>query len=187
MLSKLSRILVLATLMAGWVHLASVVLFIHPSRALTPPEHEITSGAYFDTFTSGTVPVTCPGSQFSARLGNSNGSAESERLRYSFVPPSDSLILALRFAVILENAAHPLSKQPRFGYEVTTTGGTLSGCTSEQIIAGDTNYNFSKNGIVEFLNWQIRYINLTGQSEVPFPFNLKPEIVNRVVISDMHT
>ncbi len=105
--------------------------------------------------------MVAPGSLFSARLGNDAGSAESEILDYSFTVPSDSLLLVIRFAVILENGIHPPSKQSRFGYEVTSSA-TLDGCLSEQVVAGDTSYDFIITGAYELLNWQIRVINLTG-------------------------
>src|SRR5688572_26804015 len=85
-----------------------------PFQGIDTSHHIITSGNYFDPNSLSLVPVVAPGSLFSARLGNSSGSAESEILEYSFTVPSDSLLLVLKFAVILENAYHPASKQPRF-------------------------------------------------------------------------
>lgn len=134
-----------------------------PVAGIDTLRHLITSGSTTDPFSLGTIPVSHPGSLYSSRLGNATGFAESERLTFNFTPPADSLMLIIRFAVVLENALHPPPKQPRFGYEITSTGLLQSSCTSEQITAGDTLYDFNSIGAIEFLNWQTRVIDLTGQ------------------------
>ncbi len=133
-----------------------------PTSGIDTTRHAITSGNFTDPYSGGIVPVTAPGSLFSARLGNNSGSAESENLEYTFTVPSDSLLLILRFAVILENGIHPPVKQSRFRYEITGSSSLLEGCLSEQITAGDTSINFIINGAYEILNWQTRTVNLTG-------------------------
>ncbi len=147
----------------GWIGATGQCCPIYtPVTGLDTLRHLITTGNAPDPFSMGTIPISHPGSLYSARLGNSTGFAESERLTFTFNPAEDSLLLIIRFAVIMENALHPPPKQPRFGYEITSTGLLTGTCTSEQIIAGDTSYNFNTIGSIEFLNWQTRVIDLTG-------------------------
>lgn len=133
-----------------------------PVSGIDTMRHLITTGNTPDPFSMGSVPISHPGSLYSSRLGNATGFAESERLIFTFNPAEDSLLLIIRFAAVLENALHPPPKQPRFGYEITSTGSLAGTCTSEQITAGDTSYNFNTIGSIEFLNWQTRVIDLTG-------------------------
>lgn len=135
-----------------------------PQAGIDTARHVITSGIFTDPYSNGIIPVTAPGSLFSARLGNESGSAESEILDYNFTVPSDSMLLILRFAVILENGIHPASKQSRFGYEVSSSWGNLQGCLEETILAGDSTLNFIISGPYEMLDWQTRIIDLTGMA-----------------------
>ncbi|MDQ3051453.1 MAG: PKD domain-containing protein [Bacteroidota bacterium] len=147
---------------SGWLGATGQCCPVYtPLSGMDTSRHVITSGSFTDPYSNGQVNVVAPGSLFSARLGNDAGSAESEILDYSFTIPSDSLLLVIRFAVILENGIHPPSKQSRFGYEVSSSA-NLDGCLSEQVIAGDTSYNFMIIGAYEILNWQTRVINLNG-------------------------
>jgi len=134
-----------------------------PQPGIDTNQHVITSGTFTDPHSNGIINVVAPGSLFSARLGNDSGSAESEILDYTFTVPADSLLLILRFAVILENANHPPVKQPRFGYEITGTSPLLEGCLAEQVVAGDAGYDFVNLGTYQLLEWQTRVVNLTGQ------------------------
>ncbi len=129
---------------------------------LIPGRQDVITGNATDPHSSGLVTVVAPGSLWSAKLGNDNGSAESERLAISFRVPSDSLLLVLRFALIFENAQHPPSKQPRFSYQVTTNSGNINGCTEETIISGDPAYPYNVSGMIEVLPWQYRLIDLSG-------------------------
>ena len=148
----------------GWIGATGQCCPVYtPVAGIDTLRHLITTGNTPDPFSMGTVPISHPGSLYSSRLGNATGFAESERLIFTFNPADDSLLLIIRFAVVLENALHPLPKQPRFGYEITSTGSLTGTCTAEQITAGDTSYNFNTMGSIEFLNWQTRVIDLTGQ------------------------
>jgi hypothetical protein len=126
--------------------------------------HGVTTGSVPDPHLSGLVPMVAPGSVWSAKLGNDNGSAESEMLGVSIPVPSDSLLLVIRFALVFENALHPPAKQPRFSYRLSSTGTMPSGCTEETIICGDTSYPFHISGMVEVLPWQYRLTDLTGHA-----------------------
>ena len=147
----------------GWVGATGQCCPVYtPQSGIDTARHIITSGNFTDPYSNGMVNVVAPGSLFSARLGNNSGSAESENLEYAFTVPSDSLLLVIRFAVILENGNHPPIKQSRFKYEITGNGGNLTGCLTEQVTAGDSTINFIINGAYEMLDWQTRVVNLTG-------------------------
>ena len=135
-----------------------------PLSGIVPGRQVITSGSATDPITGGIVLVSHPESQYSCKLGNETGNSESESLYRTFTIPSDSLALVLRYAVVLQNAQHPTSKQPRFSYEINTTGSVPEGCLKQIIIAGDTTLPFEHYVDLDILNWQTSVINLTGKS-----------------------
>ncbi|MBK8413941.1 MAG: hypothetical protein IPL22_05105 [Bacteroidetes bacterium] len=113
-----------------------------PNQGIAPDRHNITTGSGIDTLSNNLIQQVCAGSIHSAQLGNSGGDAESEQLHFQMIIPSDSLILAVKYAVLLQNAQHPPSKQPRFRYAITTSGTPIAGCTEKLILAGDTTVPF---------------------------------------------
>jgi gliding motility-associated-like protein len=134
-----------------------------PATGLDSSRHFITSGNGTDTLSQGLITLVAPGSSWSARLGNAENLAEGEALEYTFAVSSDSMILNIRFAVLLEDGLHPVSKQPRFNYMITTASGQpLPGCTEEEVLAGSPFPGKIKFGTLEILPWQTRSINLTG-------------------------
>ncbi len=150
---------------SGWIGATGQCCPVYtPQPGINTSQYLITTGNITDPHSNGLISTVAPGSLFSARLGNDSGSAESERLDYSFTVPQDSLLLVLRFAVILENAHHPAIKQPRFRYEVTAPGFPAGACLAEQITAGDSTNDFIYIGAYELLDWQTRVINLTGMA-----------------------
>ena len=54
--------------------------------------HTITSGTGTDPFTNNVVTVVAPGSNYSARLGNSNVGAQAERMRYTMTVSPDNVL-----------------------------------------------------------------------------------------------
>lgn len=135
-----------------------------PLSGIIPGRHTITSGSATDPITGGMINVAHPESQYSCKLGNETGNSESESLTGTFTIPTDSLALVIRYAVVLQNAQHPASKQPRFSYEVTTNGAIPEGCLKQTIIAGDPTVPFNHYADLDILNWQTSVINLTGKS-----------------------
>jgi len=134
-----------------------------PNTGIDTSRHLITSGNYTDPYSNGLISVVAPSSLFSARLGNDNNSAESEALDYAFVVPSDSLLLKIHFAVLLENGLHPTVKQPRFSYTVTSGNLPLEGCTSVSVIAGEGTPDYIFNGDIELYQWQTRIVSLINR------------------------
>lgn len=133
-----------------------------PVSGIDTMRHLITTGNTPDPFSMGTVPIAHPGSLYSSRLGNATGFAESERLIFTFNPAEDSLLLIISFAVVLK-MHHTQRPSNHASVTKLLLPDQLAGtCTSEQITAGDTSYNFNTIGTIEFLNWQTRVIDLTG-------------------------
>jgi hypothetical protein len=115
----------------GKVPPEAVVRYLRPIRELSTGRHTITTGNGIDTLSNNLIQQVCAGSVYSAQLGNSGGDAESEQLYFQMLIPADSLILAVKYAVLLQNAQHPPSKQPRFRYSITSSGIPLTGCTEK--------------------------------------------------------
>lgn len=135
-----------------------------PNQGIAPDRHNITTGNGIDTLSNNLIQQVCVGSAHSAQLGNPGGDAESEQLHFQMIIPADSLILAVKYAVLLQNAQHPPSKQPRFRYEITTSGTPLEGCTDKLILAGDTSVPFLHYLDIDILPWQTTAIDLSGKS-----------------------
>ena len=134
-----------------------------PDSGLVPSRHMITSDSATDTLSQGLISVTVPGSNHSSRLGNAENVAEGEALEHTFTVTSDSMILNVRFAVLLGDGLHPVSKQLRFSYQVTSgSAQLLQGCTETTVLAGSPYPGKIKFGTLEVLPWQTKSINLTG-------------------------
>lgn len=96
----------------------------------------IMTGAGLDPVTNA-FPVVAPGSNFSARLGDSNTGAAAERLRYDFVVTPQSSLIIYKYAVVLEDPGHSDSEQPRFDAQVRTQNGQPIPCTFYEVAAGN--------------------------------------------------
>jgi gliding motility-associated-like protein len=151
---------------SGWTAFTGQCCPVYtPFSGFDPGRHAIMSGTQLDPLSAGLIPVVSPFTVYSARIGNEANDAEAEALEYTFTVPSDSLLLAIRFAVLLEDGLHPETKQPRFSYKVTSASGhSLTGCTETEVIAGSSYPEMIKMGTLEILPWQSRYVNLTGHS-----------------------
>lgn len=135
-----------------------------PNQGIVNGRHTITTGNGIDTLSNNLIQQVCAGSVYSAQLGNSGGDAESEQLYFQMLIPADSLILAVKYAVLLQNAQHPPSKQPRFRYSITSSGIPLSGCTEKLILAGDSTIPFLHYQDIDILPWQTTAIDLSGKT-----------------------
>jgi gliding motility-associated-like protein len=122
-------------------------------------QHRITKGNGYDKHSQGMIPLVCPGGNYSALLGNDSIHAESEQLNYSLSVPNSPMLLAVRFAVVLENHSHPRVKQPRFSFELRRKNGELIDCGVE-IIAGDSDVPYHTNGIIQYLPWSSALVDL---------------------------
>ena len=67
-------------------------------------------------------PVLCPnGSNYSVKLGNTEGGAEAEGISYEFTIPADRNTYALiyNYAVVFQDPKHNIFQQPRLELEIT--------------------------------------------------------------------
>ncbi len=82
----------------------------------------------------GSFPVMCPnGSNYSVKLGNTNGGAQAEGISYEFTIPADrnTYSLIYHYAVVFQDPNHQPYEQPRLELEVmNTTDNELITCSS---------------------------------------------------------
>lgn len=123
-------------------------------------QHVIMSGNGIDPNSCGQIPVVAPGSTYSARLGNSDSWYGAERLRYTFsVTPSNTLII-YKYAVVLEDAGHPASDQPRFEAKLLNENGQTIPCTYYYVAAGPGS-GFQNCGGVQYKTWTTIGVDVT--------------------------
>ena len=126
--------------------------------------HTIMSGTGTDPNTCDIVTVVAPGGVYSARLGNENSGAESEKLTYSLVvSPSNSLFI-YKYAVVLEDPGHAPSDQPRFQLRVLDSSGNLIDpiCGEYTVISSATIPGFQTcNGSIRYKDWTTVGLDLT--------------------------
>ena len=126
--------------------------------------HTIMSGTGRDPNTCDVVTVVAPGGVYSARLGNENTGAESEKLTYSLiVSPSNSLFI-YKYAVVLEDPSHAPSDQPRFQLRVLNSSGNLIDpiCGQYTVVASANIPGFQTcNGSIRYKDWTTVGMDLT--------------------------
>lgn len=91
--------------------------------------HTIMSGPGTDPNTDGAVTVVAPGGGlYSARLGNDQSGAQSERLSYSMTVDASNSLFVYRYAVVLEDPSHDPNEQPRFEIRMFDQTGASIDC-----------------------------------------------------------
>ncbi len=86
--------------------------FLHTGIASTRHTRITENG--FDPNTGNKLPLIPDGDSVSIRLGNMRIGAEAEALTYRFKVQYNKTLLALRFAVVLQDPGHAPKEQPRF-------------------------------------------------------------------------
>ena len=123
-------------------------------------QHVIMSGNGIDPNSCGQIPVVAPGSTYSARLGNSDSFYGAERLRYTFsITPTNTLII-YKYAVVLEDAGHPASDQPRFEAKLLNQNGQTIPCTYYYVAAGPGS-GFQNCGGIQYKTWTTIGVDVT--------------------------
>lgn len=124
--------------------------------------HTIMTGAGVDPFTG--QPVVAPGSNFSARLGNSGIGAQYERLRYAFTVTANSTLLIYKYAVVFENpSSHTNAEMPRFEVSIRNQNGNIIPCTLYEVFAGSGIPGFQNAGSgIVFRPWTTVGVDLTA-------------------------
>ena len=125
--------------------------------------HTITSGTGTDPFTNNVVTVVAPGSNYSARLGNSNVGAEAERMRYTMTVSPDNVLFIYKYAVVLEDPGHPFAEQPRFQLRVLDLNGVLIDpiCAEYTVVSAPTIPGFVSIGGIRYKDWTTVGLDLT--------------------------
>jgi gliding motility-associated-like protein len=123
-------------------------------------QHVIMSGNGIDPFSCGDIPVVAPGSTYSARLGNSDSWYGAERLRYTFNITPDNTLIIYKYAVVLEDAGHPASDQPRFEAKLLNQNGQTIPCTYYYVAAGPGS-GFQNCGGVQYKTWTTIGVDVT--------------------------
>lgn len=139
--------------------------------------HTIMSGTATDPNTGGVVPVVCPGGLFSARLGNDNVNAETEKLTYNFTVTPQTNLFIYKYAVVLQDGNHPAGEQPRFIINVYDQNQNLLPCGgsynvyAQSGIPGFATYDIGNGDPIRYKNWSSVGIDcsaLTGQVTIEF-------------------
>jgi hypothetical protein len=134
------------------------------SMGIVAGRHTVITAQGNDPFSCGGLQMIPPGSNFSARLGNSGTGAQGEQLRYTLnVTPQNALFI-YKYAVVLEDPGHPPNAQPVFQMRLLDQNGTQIGgnCGQYTVYAGQPGQNFQTCGGVKWLPWTIVGVNLTA-------------------------
>ncbi|MCX6292189.1 MAG: PKD domain-containing protein [Bacteroidetes bacterium] len=124
--------------------------------------HTIMSGPGFDPYSLGQIPVVCPGGVYSARLGNDQVNSQAEKLKYTFPVTLQTCLFIYRYAVVLEDPAHPPADQPRFQISVLDQNNHPVNCGSYNVVSGGTIPGFFNNGSYRLKNWTTVGIELAS-------------------------
>ena len=102
------------------------------------------------------IPKVPDGYSYSLRLGNSGTGAETEAVEYTMTVDSNSSLLILSFAWVMENPGHLQSDQPHFTMKVTDENGTILPvpCSNINFTAGDNMVGLAcETGSLVARNW----------------------------------
>ena len=142
--------------LTGWMGQTGVCCPINTSGSgLINGRHTITSGTGTDPFTNNVITVVAPGSNYSARLGNANVGAESERMSYSMTVSPDNVLFIYKYAVVLEDPSHTFAEQPRFQLRVLDQNGVLIDpiCAEYTVVSAPTIPGFVSLGNIRYKDW----------------------------------
>ena len=107
-----------------------------------------------------TVP---PGNIASVRLGNWNTGAEAESVTYDYTVDSLSVLMLLKYAVVMEDPSHDHAEQPKFMLEVfDSNDNPIQGtCGYENFVSGDVNtVGWTRYGSTLWKDWSGFGLNL---------------------------
>ena len=99
------------------------------------------------------------GFQFSARIGNSTTGADVDALEYTLTVDSNSSLLILHFAWVMEDPKHPKEQQPQFKMKVTDVNGRVLDvpCANVEFFGGEGNLQgvilACNTGSMQAKNW----------------------------------
>jgi len=133
-----------------------------PTTGISNGRHTIvTPGVDGQIAALSTVP---PGKAQAARLGNAATGAQAEGLSYTFtVGPSNALFM-YDFAVVLQDAGHTPTNQPRFELQVRNQFGNVIPCTNYLVVASPNAPGFQSSGNRRWRNWTKVGVDISGQN-----------------------
>jgi PKD repeat protein len=134
-----------------------------PAQGFMPGKrHTIMSGNGTDPLVN--IPIVAPGGgSYSVRLGNSNKSAEAERLEYTFVPSANNSQFAYQYAVVLEKAGHGHHDDCFFAVEAFDGNGNIIACSADTIRPSSPGLRSTANSDIVYKPWSSRTIDLFEQ------------------------
>lgn len=146
--------------------------------------HTIISTQAFDPNTGDQLPEIPAGELFSARLGNMNGGAESEKLTYTISVDNNNTVFIYKYAAVLQDPGHEDFEQPGFTIKILNSNGTVinPNCGVYEVYAGQPDQNFQYFGDVAWLPWKTIGIDLSpyiGQ-------DLKIEFTTKDCLKGLH-
>ena len=135
------------------------------SAGIVGGRHTVITAQGIDPFSCGGLPTIPPGSNSSARLGNSATGAEGERLTYTMSVSSSNALFVYKYACVLEDPGHSPTEQPVFQVRLLGANGQqINGsCGIYTVYAGQGGQNFQTCGGVKWLPWTIVGVDLSPQ------------------------
>ncbi len=147
---------------------SSIVTYTTPTLGTFQQGHLITSGTGRDPkITVETIPIVAPGSNFSARIGNSINGKYYDRISRTVRITADNSLLLYRFAIVLENpdpATHTRYQQPKFVVKILDQSGNSDDCNTYEVFASARNTGFKSQGtgtnLLVYRNWTTAALDL---------------------------
>lgn len=105
------------------------------------------------------------GSRASVRLGNWSSGGEAESVTYDYVVDESTVLMLLKYAIVMQDPAHEAKDQPKFKLEILDEDGHLIDrtCGAEDFIAGADNTQdatWHRKGDVQWKDWTGFGLNL---------------------------
>ncbi|MFT6850478.1 MAG: gliding motility-associated-like protein [Sphingobacteriales bacterium] len=154
--------------MSNWIgHTGTCCEVNTPNNGIVDNRHTITSvNNGNDPFAMGAIPQVAPGGgRFSARLGNSNNGAQAEKLTHSFIVTKKTNVLLYKYAIVLEDAGHNASQQPRFEVNVFDQANQLVDCGQYKVVVNASTPCFKVSPIqsnVYYREWTTVGVDLSN-------------------------
>jgi gliding motility-associated-like protein len=135
-----------------------------PNQGFTN-QHQIMVGPGNDPMVAAcaTLSIVPPGENFSAMVGDFTGTgAQASRLQYNFSITPQSNMIIVKYAVVLEDAGHGVSQQPRFEAQLYDAAGNPLPCTFYQVAAANGAPGFQNCGSYRWKNWTTFGVDVTA-------------------------
>ncbi|NNF01042.1 MAG: PKD domain-containing protein, partial [Bacteroidia bacterium] len=132
------------------------------NQGIVTGRHTIMTGPGIDPYSLGKIPVVAPGGSYSARIGNDDSGAESDRLTYQFQVSSANTLFMYQYALVLEDPQHTAQHQPRFKVDMYDQFDDPIPCATYEVTAASNLPGFFDNGKVRLKEWSSVAIDLSA-------------------------